>query len=119
MTGFLSLFFSNVEVNLQGSTINNTSAIEIPRNVTFNGASFLIQADAGETSPGSVWLDIDQDGSNEWAFTGTGYGNFAHQNTFNDSSTYNTLPINGTNWSTSDPILLPHSASLYTADLNM
>ena len=111
--------FSNVEVNLQGSTINSTSAIEIPRNVTFNGASFLIKADSGETSPGSVWLDIDQDGSNEWAFTGTGYGNFAHQNTFNDSSTYKVIPINGSNWSTSDPILLPHSASLYTADLNM
>ena len=111
--------FSNVEVNLQGSTINSTSAIEIPRNVTFNGASFLIKADSGETSPGSVWLDIDQDGSNEWAFTGTGYGNFAHQNTFNDSSTYKVIPTNGSNWSTSDPILLPHSASLYTADLNM
>ena len=121
-TGSVNVFaggFSNVEVNLQGSTTNNTSAIEIPRNVTFNSASFLIEADASETSPGSVWLDIDQDGSNEWAFTGTGYGNFAHQNTFNDSSTYKVIPSNGSNWSTSDPILLPHSASLYTADLNM
>ncbi|HIF90818.1 MAG TPA: hypothetical protein EYQ58_04695, partial [Candidatus Poseidoniales archaeon] len=121
-TGSVNVFaggFSNVEVNLQGSTTNNTSAIEIPRNVTFNSASFLIEADASETSPGSVWLDIDQDGSNEWAFTGTGYGNFAHQNTFNDSSTYKVLPSNGSNWSTSDPILLPHSASLYTADMNM
>jgi len=121
-TGSINVFaggFSNVEVDLQGSTTNNTSAIEIPRNVTFNGASFLIQAEAGETSPGSVWLDIDQDGSNEWAFTGTGYGNFAHQNTFNDSSTYKVIPSNGSNWSTSDPILLPHSASLFTADLNM
>ncbi len=121
-TGSVNVFaggFSNVEVNLQGSTTNNTSAIEIPRNVTFNSASFLIKADATETSPGSVWLDIDQDGSNEWAFTGTGYGNFAHQNTFNDSSTYKVLPSNGSNWSTSDPILLPHSASLYTADMNM
>ena len=121
-TGSVNVFaggFSNVDVNLQGSTMNNTSGIDIPRNVTFNSASFLIEADAAETSPGSVWLDIDQDGSNEWAFTGTGYGNFAHQNTFNDSSTYNTFPTNGSNWSTSDPILLPHTASLYTADMNM
>ncbi|MBT6645288.1 MAG: VCBS repeat-containing protein, partial [Euryarchaeota archaeon] len=111
--------FSNVDITLQGSVIDNTSVIEIPRNVTFDSASFFIEADAAETSPGSVWLDIDQDGSNEWAFTGAGYGNFAHQNTFNDSSTYKVIPINGSNWSTSDPILLPHAASLYTADLNM
>ena len=121
-TGSLNTFaggFANVDVTLQGSVIDNTSVIEIPRNVTFDSASFFIKADAAETSPGSVWLDIDQDGSNEWAFTGAGYGNFAHQNTFNDSSTYKVIPTNGSNWSTSDPILLPHAASLYTADLNM
>ena len=120
--------FSNVDITLQGSTMDNTSVLEIPRNVTFDSASFLIQAEAGETSPGSVWLDIDQDGSNEWAFTGTGYGNLAHQNTFNDSSTYKQVsttrsPFGPTvvsaNWHTSEPILLPHAASLYTADLNM
>ena len=121
-TGSLNTFaggFSNIDVTLQGSTIDNSSVIEIPRNVTFDSASFFIKAEAAETSPGSIWLDIDQDGSTEWAFTGTGYGNFANQNTFNDSSTYKVLPTNGSNWSTSDPILLPHAASLYTADLNM
>jgi len=120
--------FSNVDITMQGSTIDNTSVIEIPRNVTFDSASFLVQAEAGETSPGSVWLDIDQDGSNEWAFTGTGYGDLAKQNTFNDSSTYKHIattrsPVGPTavsaNWHTSDPILLPHSAVLSTADLNM
>ena len=121
-TGSLNTFaggFSNIDVTLQGSAIDNSSAIDIPRNVTFDSASFFIKAEAAETSPGSLWLDIDQDGSNEWAFTGAGYGNFAHQNTFNDSSTHKVIPTNGSNWSTSDPILLPHAASLYTADLNM
>ncbi|MEZ8139996.1 MAG: hypothetical protein QMC43_05500 [Candidatus Poseidoniaceae archaeon] len=120
--------FSNVDITLQGSAMDNTSVIEIPRNVTFDSASFLVQAEAGEISPGSVWLDIDQDGSHEWAFTGTGYGNLAHQNTFNDSSTSKQLPttrsplgptIVSANWHTSDPVLLPHSAVLSTADLNM
>ncbi|MEJ6653794.1 MAG: VCBS repeat-containing protein, partial [Euryarchaeota archaeon] len=120
--------FSNVDITLQGSAMDNTSVIEIPRNVTFDSASFLVQAEAGEMSPGSVWLDIDQDGSHEWAFTGTGYGNLAHQNTFNDSSTSKLVPttrspfgptIVSANWHTSDPVLLPHSAVLSTADLNM
>ena len=120
--------FSNVDVTLQGSAIDNTSVIEIPRNVTFDSASFLIQAEAGEISPGSVWLDIDQDGSHEWAFAGTGYGDLAKQNTFNDSSTYKHIattrsPVGPTavsaNWHTSEPILLPHAAVLSTADLNM
>jgi len=120
--------FSNVDITLQGSAIDNTSIIEIPRNVTFESASFLVQAEAGETSPGSVWLDIDQDGSHEWAFTGTGYGNLARQNTFNDSSTHKQIPttrspfgptVVSANWHTSEPILLPHSAVLSTADLNM
>jgi len=120
--------FSNIDIALQGSAIDNTSVIEIPRNVTFDSASFLVQAEAGETSPGSVWLDVDQDGSYEWAFTGTGYGNLAHQNTFNDSSTYKQVPTTrspfgpttvSANWHTSEPILLPHAAALSTADLNM
>ena len=116
--------FSTIQIDLQGTTVDNTTAIDIPRNVTFDTASFLIKADAGDTSPGSVWLDIDQDGSHEWAFDGAGYGNLAHQNTFNDSSTYKVMPTytaqnSPSNWTTSDPILLPHSATLFTADLNM
>lgn len=125
-TGSINTFaggFSNAVVSLQGSTIDNSTVIEIPRNVTFESASFLVKAEAGETTPGSVWLDIDQDGSHEWAFTGAGYGDLAHQNAFNDSSLYNSIATTATygakNWHASNPILLPHAATLSTADLNM
>ena len=61
-------------------------------NVTFTTATFEVSVDEGETSPGQVWIDIDEDGIFEWEFTGTGYGDIGHQNHFYDGSEWFVSP---------------------------
>ena len=43
--------FSTIQIDLQGATIDNATAIDMPRNVTFDTASFLIKADAATLAP--------------------------------------------------------------------
>ena len=64
---------ATVDVTLQGGVANTSASLDVPRNVTFTTAGFQISVDEGETSPGQVWIDIDEDGTFEWEFTGTGY----------------------------------------------
>ena len=110
--------FASKSVTLQGGVTNNNSTIEIPRNVTFNAASFDIEIDQSDASPGQVWIDVNEDGVFEWEFTGTGYGNIGHQNQFWDGNDWASFTSNA--GTTSMPgILLPSSSTLQSSNLNI
>ena len=51
--------FATVDVDLDGGIMDNSSSIDVPRNVTFTQVSFDLEIDSSDQSPGSVWVDID------------------------------------------------------------
>ena len=109
--------FATVDVDLDGGIMDNSSSIDVPRNVTFTQVSFDLEIDSSDQSPGSVWVDIDEDGTFEWDFSGTGYGDLGHQNDFyNGNDWYVKTVAPGT--SSTPGIMLPSSANLQSSQLN-
>ena len=100
-----------------GQTDNSTLGIEVPRNVTFDSASFLVHAKNEVASPGQVHIDIGQDGIKEWAFEGPGYGNLGHQNSFSTGNTTESFFSPGV--ASSPPLFLPFAASIASAEVNV
>ena len=110
--------FAAVELNLDGSTADTSASILVPRNVTFITASFEIEVESQNPSPGSVFIDVSGDGTNEWEFNETGFGNLGHQNLFYDGSEY--AVVNSmANTVTSPGFYLPPDASLQSSNLNV
>ena len=109
--------FATLDITLNGSQSNSSAQIDIPRNVTFVTASFDIEIDAADDSPGEVWLDIDEDGENEWAFTSPGYGAIGHQNEFYTDSSYANLQYSGSTIS-SPGFYLPSTSTLMSSEIN-
>lgn len=103
-------------ITLTAGQTNTGLGIEVPRNVTFESASFLVNAKDEVASPGQVYIDIGQDGVKEWAFEGQGYGNLGHQNSFFNGNLSAEIPSNGT--ALSPPLFLPFAASIATAQIN-
>jgi len=103
-------------VNLIEGQINTQLGIEVPRNVTFNTASFIINARDEVPSPGQVYIDIGQDGVKEWAFEGQGYGDLGHQNTFANGNTTSEVFSNGS--VSSLPFILPFASAIESAQVN-
>tara|TARA_B100000902_G_scaffold377624_1_gene410044 strand:- start:776 stop:1069 length:294 start_codon:yes stop_codon:yes gene_type:complete len=50
-------------VSLTAQQMNTNFGLEVPRNVTFQNAEFVVEAKEEFTSPGQVSLDINQDGT--------------------------------------------------------
>lgn len=115
-TGFLT-----EEVNLAGSTTNASMGLSIPRDVTINGLSMVVDVESTLDTPGQVWLDIDEDGVKEWAFEGQGYGDLGHQNVFahGASSDYVTSNTSSNTTLTTADVLLPENAAVDAAALSM
>ena len=109
--------FATIDIDLQGSSFESSTTIDIPRNVTFTSASFNVDIDAVDTSPGNVWLDINEDGSNEWEFGGMGFGGLGHQEVFYDDTSYATISSSG-GASVSPGILIPSEANLQSSTIN-
>ena len=110
--------FATVDVTLQGNSVNNSTTIDMPRNVTIITSSFELSVDSNENSPGQVWIDINEDGVFEWEFTGTGYGDIGHQNQFYDGNEWYVSTMTSGN-STSPGILLPSNATLQSSSLDV
>jgi hypothetical protein len=109
--------FATVDIMLNGTQTNSSVTIDIPRNVTFVTASLDIEIDAVDDSPGGVWLDIDEDGENEWAFTSPGYGAIGHQNEFYTDSSYANIQYTGSTIS-SPGFYLPSTSTLKSSQIN-
>ena len=77
-----------------------------------------MSVDSTESSPGQVWIDINEDGVFEWEFTGIGYGDIGHQNQFYDGNEWYVSPVPSGN-SSSPGVLLPSAASIQSSSLNV
>ena len=106
-----------VNLNLQGGVTLSATA-ELPRNATFASTSFEITSDHGDASVGQVWLDIEEDGTWEWAWNGTGYGDLSNQNQFSNGMANSTFPLSS-NSSSGLGFILPSSATLASTSLNV
>ncbi|MDP6362567.1 MAG: VCBS repeat-containing protein, partial [Candidatus Poseidoniaceae archaeon] len=113
--------FSNgqaeASVALTAGTIDASLGIEVPRNVTFDSVSFVVNAKDETPTPGQVYIDIGQDGVKEWAFEGTGYGNLGHQQSFITGNTVDSVYSSG--YVSSSMIHIPHGASIGSVDLDV
>ena len=110
--------YATIDVNLQGSITNNSTSIEVPRNVTFTASGFEVVIDSDDQSPGEVWVDVGEDGIFEWEFTGTGYGDIGQQNEFYDGNTWyvSQVPLGN---STTPTILIPSESIIQDSNLEV
>lgn len=109
--------FGQIPYSLQGNATISSAGIDLPRNTTITSSSFEITYNDEDDSPGEVWLDIDEDGIWEWAWNGTGKGDYGKQSTFSDGSVTSSTAMQGVAVSGTS-FLLPASASIASTDVN-
>ncbi|MEK9650827.1 MAG: hypothetical protein VW102_01370 [Poseidonia sp.] len=102
---------------------HGTVGFELQRNTTVTSASFFIRPDSNGPSPGSVDLDINNDGLYEWEFSQPGYGMFGQQNVFENGTASESVFIDPSDVNTSTPLsptfLLPNGASLSSSSMEV
>ena len=123
-TGTLTTFetgMANEEVDLLGASSNASLGLSIPRDVTLNGLTMVVDVDDALDTPGQVWLDIDEDGVKEWAFEGQGYGALGHQSVFAHGSSSDHVPTvaNATALPVTSDVLLPENAAVGAAAVSL
>ena len=116
----VSTFANNTSSLSITSDGNNTSLdleIDLERNVTYQDASFIVDSSHASATPGSVYINNSQ-GSTIWSYSGLGYGDLSHQNSFQTGNTYDLIQLNNSSGMPT-PILLPKNASLQTSQMNV
>jgi len=108
---------ASVSISLTSQHLDTNVSIDVPRNVTFQSGQFMINARDEIATPGQVTLDIGQDGVNEWAFNGLGFGDLGHQNMFLNNATAQSLYSNGS--AQSMPFYLPHNSVIDSGTMNI
>jgi hypothetical protein len=116
----VSTFANNASSLSITSDGNNTSLaleIDLERNVTYQDASFLVDSSHASATPGSVYINNSQ-GNTIWSYSGLGYGDLSHQNSFQTGNTSNQVQLNN-NSGMPAPFLLPKNASLQTSQMDV
>lgn len=116
----VSTFANNTSSLSISSDGNNTSLsleIDLERNVTYQDASFIVDSSHASATPGSVYINNSQ-GNTIWSYSGLGYGDLSHQNSFQRGDTYDLVQLNNSSGMPT-PILLPKNASLQTSQMNV
>jgi len=91
--------------------------IDLERNVTYQDASFIVDSSHASATPGAVYINNTQ-GNTIWSYSGLGYGDLSHQNSFQTGDTYDLVQLNNSSGMPT-PILLPKNASLQTSQMNV
>lgn len=102
---------------LDGSP-DTSSSITVPGQATILNAKATISSVAGEPVM-DPQLDVGDDGTVEWAFTGTGYGPLGHQTVFADDepTLRGALPKGGT--AVGLELMLPRDATITSAKIDL
>ena len=108
---------NSVTVTSDGNNTSTLLELDLERNVTFQDASFVIEGQSAANTPGSVWINSST-GDTIWSYSGVGYGDLAHQNTFQSGSIYDTIQLNNSSGMPS-PILLPKNATIQSSQANI
>ena len=64
-----------------GNQIQPGASLEIPRNSTVEALNLGLTYNSSN-SPGNIWLDMNEDGTPEYGYNGTGYGHLGNQTRF-------------------------------------
>jgi len=108
---------STTTVQLNGTGYVTTASLDSPRNITYQSASFEISYSEYDPSPGRIWFDINEDGSEEWAWNGTGMGGLGLQTEFSNGGINESISVSsGT--STSAGFHIPSLAQIGTSSMN-
>ncbi len=109
--------FAEKPITLTGGNTSVNIGFDSPRNITLTHATFDLSYDYQDSSPGEVWVDVNEDGVREWSWNGTGKGDLGDQQLFanGQSSISNHLSGNSTS---SIGWLLPSLGTLQTSDVN-
>ena len=108
---------SSITVTSDGNNTSTDLQLDLERNVTFQDASFVVEGQSVANTPGSVWINSST-GDTIWSYSGIGYGDLAHQNTFQTGATFDTVQLNNSSGMPS-PILLPKNATLQSSQANI
>ena len=110
---------SSITVNTNNQ-VPSTVNLSIDRNTTIGSASFHLNYDSTDTSPGELTIDVDSDGQFEWHLGGNGDGHVGEQNEFTSGSTTTTTSANGNQtWLHTGSWRLPKSALLASSDITV
>ena len=108
---------SSISISSDGNNTSLALEIDLERNVTYQDASFVVDSSHASATPGSVYINNSQ-GNTIWSYSGLGYGDLSHQNSFQTGDTYDLVQLNNSTGMPT-PILLPKNASLQTSQLNI
>ena len=108
---------SSLSISSDGNNTSLSLEIDLERNVTYQDASFIVDSSHASATPGAVYINNTQ-GNTIWSYSGLGYGDLSHQNSFQTGSTYDLVQLNNSSGMPT-PILLPKNASLQTSQMNV
>ena len=93
--------------------------LEIPRNSTVDELKFGLSTSSNSQSPGQVWLDLNQDGSPEYSFNGTGYGNVSNQTQFSNNNSLYEVSFSQSGINSGPEIILPKNSVTLESQLEI
>jgi len=117
--GTVNLFSNGsaaLTIPLVAQQTNTNASLEVPRNVTFQNAEFVLEINEELSTPGQVFLDINQDGTKEWAYEGQGFGDLGIQTVFANNNSVESILSMGN--SSSSPFYIPVNSTLGSASIN-
>ncbi|MEW5759691.1 MAG: FG-GAP-like repeat-containing protein [Candidatus Thermoplasmatota archaeon] len=106
----ITIFFED-----KGSKILN---IEIPNSYALNG-TINISTIKYEEYPLDLTLDVGNDGSIDWKYSGLGYGSFGYQSFFSRGTKIEKTIVNGYTIDTSISFLIPREAKVINASMSV
>ena len=89
--------FVIIQFDSFGNQIQPGASLEIPRNSTVEALNLGLTYNSSN-SPGNIWLDMNEDGTPEYGYNGTGYGHLGNQTRFSDDSIINFSSNSAGNW---------------------
>ncbi|MAY05487.1 MAG: hypothetical protein CMB25_07850 [Euryarchaeota archaeon] len=108
---------SSLTITSDGNNTSSDLQFDLERNVTFQDASFVVEGQSVADTPGSIWINSST-GNTIWTYSGVGYGDLSHQNTFQTGATFDTVQLNNSS-SMPSPILIPKNATLQSSYANI
>ena len=107
---------NSVQITLNGSSTNSANSLALIRNSTINSAQFEISYSTTSPDLGDVVLDFGEDGQNEWAWDGIGYGSLGNQQLFSNDASTASASVNSSG-NILGEILLPASGQIQTGEI--
>jgi hypothetical protein len=97
---------------------NATATVTVPADATLTMAKVTVSTVEGEPMLDPE-LDVGDDGSLEWAFRGTGYGEFGHQTEFKDGTGGINVSMRKDSTASGFDLLVPKDADISSASLDL